>query len=256
MPSSETFESSALTSRSGVTISGLISASVASSCQPHLVQRDERVGDALDHVRVGAAVAGDLHAPPSRDRPGQRVDVMADQLLGRLLGDLFDVHAALDAEHHQRLLGRAVEQHRGVVLGGDVRGVLDPQRAHACALDVHPEDVAGVLARLGLVGGELHAAGLAAPADQHLRLDDDRVADLVGRRQASSTWSTALPEETLNPWRANSCLPWYSSRSIAARDSNANGAVTALDAPERGIMPARCQSQRTSPSSHSMSTAP
>ena len=27
---------------------------------------------------------------------------------------------------------------------------------------------------------ELHAAGLAAAADQHLRLDDDRVADLVG----------------------------------------------------------------------------
>ncbi len=35
---------------------------------------------------------------------------------------------------------------------------------------------------LGLVGGELDAAGLAAPADQHLRLDDDRVADLGGRR--------------------------------------------------------------------------
>ena len=39
----------------------------------------------------------------------------------------------------------------------------------------------GVLARLALVGGELHAAGLAATADQHLRLHDHRVADLVGR---------------------------------------------------------------------------
>ena len=38
-----------------------------------------------------------------------------------------------------------------------------------------------MLARLGLVRGELHAAGLAAAADQHLRLDDDRVADLVRR---------------------------------------------------------------------------
>ena len=28
--------------------------------------------------------------------------------------------------------------------------------------------------------GELDAAGLAAPADLHLRLDDDRIADAVG----------------------------------------------------------------------------
>ncbi len=147
--------------------------------QPDLVQRDERVGDTVDHVRVGAAVAGDLRGLLVGE-PLQRVDVMADQLLGRLLGDLFDVDAALGAEHHERLLGRAVEQHRGVVLGGDVRGVLDPQRADDVSLDVHAEDVAGVLARLGFVGCELHAAGLAAAADQHLRLDDDRVADLVG----------------------------------------------------------------------------
>ncbi len=39
-----------------------------------------------------------------------------------------------------------------------------------------------MLARLGLVRGELHAAGLAASADQHLGLDDDRIADLVRRR--------------------------------------------------------------------------
>ena len=35
---------------------------------------------------------------------------------------------------------------------------------------------------LGLVGRELHAAGLAAPADQDLGLDDHRVADLGGSR--------------------------------------------------------------------------
>jgi hypothetical protein len=34
--------------------------------------------------------------------------------------------------------------------------------------------------RVGVLG-DLDAAGLAAPADQDLRLDDDRVADLVGR---------------------------------------------------------------------------
>ena len=37
----------------------------------------------------------------------------------------------------------------------------------------------GVLACLRLVVGKLHAAGLAAPADQHLCLHDDRIADLI-----------------------------------------------------------------------------
>ena len=32
------------------------------------------------------------------------------------------------------------------------------------------------------IRGELHAAGLAAPADQHLGLHDDGIADLVSRR--------------------------------------------------------------------------
>ena len=39
------------------------------------------------------------------------------------------------------------------------------------ALDVEPDDVGRVLARLGLVRRELDAAGLAASADLHLRLD-------------------------------------------------------------------------------------
>ena len=54
-------------------------------------------------------------------------------------------------------------------------------RADDVAADVQPEDLAG--ARLGLVGigRELDAAGLAAPAGQHLRLDDDRPTELLRR---------------------------------------------------------------------------
>jgi hypothetical protein len=55
--------------------------------------------------------------------------------------------------------------------------------SEACSIhsvNVHPEDVAGVLARLALVGRQLHAAGLASPADQHLRLDHHRIANLTG----------------------------------------------------------------------------
>ena len=44
-----------------------------------------------------------------------------------------------------------------------------------------PEDVAGVQAHLVGVVGELDAAGLAAAADLHLRLDDDRIAGRLGR---------------------------------------------------------------------------
>ena len=43
-----------------------------------------------------------------------------------------------------------------------------PRIARACVL------------RLAAVGGELDAARLAAPADQHLRLDDAGIAELVG----------------------------------------------------------------------------
>ena len=45
-----------------------------------------------------------------------------------------------------------------------------------------PRIAARVLLGLGGVGRELDAAGLAAPADQHLRLDHDRAAELLGRR--------------------------------------------------------------------------
>ena len=180
LPSSETFASSARTSRSGVTIRGLISASVASSVTHTSYSATQRVADLLDDVRVGAARGGDRDGLLAGEA-GQRVHVVADQALGVALGDLFDVHAAFGAEHHERLLGRAVEQHRRVVLGGDVRGVLDPHRVDGVAADVHPEDVPGVLAQLRLVGGELDPAGLAAAADQHLCLDHDGVADL-GRR--------------------------------------------------------------------------
>ncbi len=38
-----------------------------------------------------------------------------------------------------------------------------------------------MLARLALVRRELDAARLTAPADQHLRLDHDRIANRVGR---------------------------------------------------------------------------
>ena len=48
--------------------------------------------------------------------------------------------------------------------------------------DVQAEDVARLLLGVGRVDGELDAAGLAAPAGEHLSLDDDRPAELLGGR--------------------------------------------------------------------------
>jgi len=50
------------------------------------------------------------------------------------------------------------------------------------AVDVEAEDPARLLLCIGGIVGELHAACLAAPAGEDLRLDDDRAADRRGRR--------------------------------------------------------------------------
>jgi hypothetical protein len=145
----------------------------------------EHLGDLVKDVLVKARVRG--------DRPGgagvegrRRVDVALDQGLGVLLGDRLDVHPALGGDHRQQLLLGAVENHRRVVLGGDVGPGLDPDLVDlerplaARAADVHAEDRLGMLARLIGVGGDLDPAGLAAAADQHLGLDRTGEADPLG----------------------------------------------------------------------------
>ena len=121
---------------------------------------------------------GPVHPLPRRllRQTGHRVDVDLGDGIGVGLGHLLDLDPALGREHAEVQLGRAVEGEAGVVLLGDVGGVLDPEALHHVALDVEPEDVAGVQAHLVGVGGQLHAAGLAAATHLHLRLDHDRVA--------------------------------------------------------------------------------
>jgi hypothetical protein len=94
---------------------------------------------------------------------------------------LLDLDTTLGRQHQQVLLGRAVEREGGVVLLGDVRGVLDPHPLDHVALDVHAEDVPGVQPHLVGVVGQLDAAGLAPATDLDLGLDDDRIAGRIGR---------------------------------------------------------------------------
>ena len=72
-----------------------------------------------------------------------------------------------------------------------------------------------MLQRLVAIVGDLDPAGLAPLADPHLRLDHARVADLLSGLHRGGTVS-AVPARsgTGTPCLANSCLPWYSSRSI------------------------------------------
>ncbi len=94
--------------------------------------------------------------------------------------DLFDLHAALNGADRKKGAVRPVEQERKVVLGLDVGRLSDQDAVDRVALDVHAEDLAGLLLRVIWTVGQLHAAGLAAPAGLYLRLHD-HLADALSR---------------------------------------------------------------------------
>ena len=154
----------------------------------HRVELDERAIELLDDRRDLLLLGGVLDAAavdePPRDprlEALERVDVEPDERVRVLLRDLLDLDAALRREHEERLLRAAVEGDGEVVLALDVRRLLDPERADDVAVDVEAEDVARLRLGVGGIVGELDAAGLAAAAGQHLRLDDDGAAELLGR---------------------------------------------------------------------------
>ena len=151
------------------------------------VELQEDVDRAVGGLRVELGRL-DPRAARVLGEPVDRVDPDLGDRVGVLLGDGLDLDATLRGEHAEVLLGRAVEREAGVVLLGDVAGLLDPDDLDDVALDVHAEDVLGVLAGLVGVRRQLHAAGLAATADLHLGLDHHRVAERSAAATASSPW--------------------------------------------------------------------
>jgi hypothetical protein len=93
---------------------------------------------------------------------------------------LLDLHPALGRDHAEMELGPPVQGEAGVVLAGDVRGVLDPQPVHGVAVDVHPEDLGRVAANGLSVVGQLDAAGLPPAAHLDLCLHHHGVTGGVG----------------------------------------------------------------------------
>src|SRR5581483_1129731 len=110
----------------------------------------------------------------------ERVDVQPDERVRARSRDLLDVHPALRREHEQRPLRAAVEGDRQVVLLRDLGRGLDPELADEVAADVEPENLRRALLRLVRAVGQLDPARLAAPSRQHLSLDDDLPAELLG----------------------------------------------------------------------------
>ncbi len=111
---------------------------------------------------------------------GHRIDVDPGDGIGVGLRHLLDLDPALGGQHAEVQLCLAVEREAGVVLLGDVGRVLHPQPLHHVALDVEPEDVAGVQPDLVGVGGQLHPTRLAATTHLHLGLDHDGVSRGLG----------------------------------------------------------------------------
>jgi hypothetical protein len=117
---------------------------------------------------------------------GQRVDEDLEDLLGRGVAPLLDVHAAFARGHHRDLLRRAVGDGGDVVLLLDVgafsisrRRTFWPSGPVWWVFELHAEDLARELLHVVERARELDAAALAAPAGVDLRLHDpDRAAEL------------------------------------------------------------------------------
>ena len=103
----------------------------------------------------------------------------SDDLVGRLRGDLLNVHAALAAGHHHHALLGSIKYSAKVNLRLDVGSLINQHLLDRQTLDIHPEDgVGGGLCFFGR-SGKFDASRLAAPANEYLALDDYRLTQFI-----------------------------------------------------------------------------
>src|SRR6185503_18434304 len=118
--------------------------------------------------------------------PDCRLHHLAEDRIGRALGYLLDLHAALRVSHDHDALALAVEHQAEVELPIDRHGCLDiepmhysPFRPGLMGNQPLAQETLGRLAHLIFAGAKLDAPGLAPGAGMDLRLDRPaRSADL------------------------------------------------------------------------------
>ena len=176
-----------------------------------LDHRDGLLEDRLGELGLGRDLAG-----LGRVDAGARVDGDLLDRVGVGLGDLLDLHAALDGGDAEVLPVGPVEQEGEVVLLLGRRRRGDEHPVDGQALDLHPEDVGRVLERLVGRLGQLDAAGLAAAAGLDLRLDDAEAVAPRRRPAPPRAWSTTVPRVVTTPCLAKSSFAWYSIKSTAS----------------------------------------
>jgi hypothetical protein len=114
----------------------------------------------------------------------RRIDVLLEDLVGRIVRDLFDIHAAMLRGHEHHLGRRTVQHQAEIEFAVDGRTGFNQQALHllpgGAGLvrdELHTQNLLGILVGLFDGLGQLDAAALAATAGVDLRFDDDdRVA--------------------------------------------------------------------------------
>ena len=139
----------------------------------------------VDQLAIQAEAEGDLARLVLR-QADRGLDVLLENELGVLGGDLLDFHAARLRRHHQQLGLLAIEQHAQVELALDGQTFLDQQAAHHAPFrprlvgdQRHAEHLPCQLAGLFHRLGDLDAAALAAAAGVDLRLHHHHLRAVV-----------------------------------------------------------------------------
>ena len=118
------------------------------------------------------------------------VDLQGAYFFRRFPCRFLDLHAAGRGGDHHHALARAVHGEGKIVFAGDLHGAADERFAHHAALRAgllchqrHAEDLFGPARRFGGRLREFYAAGLAAAAGVHLRLDHKGAVPQRARRR-------------------------------------------------------------------------